>query len=58
MIGIDSKEWNEIIHSIGDEADKFIRDYKAIPEDVIWNWYVLDRDWETLILSFQLFLLP
>ena len=43
MIGIDSKEWNEIIYSIGDEADKFIRDYEAIPEDVIWNWYVAEE---------------
>ena len=43
MIGIDSKEWNEIIHSIGDEADKFIKDYEAMPETVIWNWYVAEE---------------
>ena len=53
MIGIDSKEWNEIIYSIGDEADKFIRDYEAIPEDVIWNWYVEDEDCVAEILRMR-----
>ena len=43
MIGINSKEWKEIIYCIGDEADQFIKDYEAIPEDVIWNWYVAEE---------------
>lgn len=43
MIGIHSKEWKEIIYCIGDEADKFIKDYDCIPEDVVWNWYVAEE---------------
>ena len=43
MISINSKEWEEIIYSLGDEADQFIKDYKAIPNDVIWNWYVAEE---------------
>jgi hypothetical protein len=43
MIGINSKEWKEIIHCIGYEADEFIKDYDCIPEDVVWNWYVAEE---------------
>lgn len=43
MIGIDSKEWEEIICCIGDEADEFIEDYGAMPETAVWNWYVAEE---------------
>ena len=43
MIGINSKEWKEIIYCIGDEADQFIKDYDATPEDFVWNWYVAEE---------------
>lgn len=43
MIGINSKKWEEIICCIGDEADEFIKDYGAMPETVVWNWYVAEE---------------